>query len=124
MMPPALRAALPDPDVVFRPARRDLDPETGEAAAQALWDRHTWFPHGSCWLWCGRDRVDVTWLGPVQSSGSHAAMWACLACLYELDQRVLLATMRKDGTAKDASQPPTYVGDPLNFRTAAGRHRR
>ncbi|MFD8672624.1 hypothetical protein ACFV1A_06025 [Streptomyces seoulensis] len=89
-------ARPPDRDVVFRPTRRDIDPVTGEPTAYALWDRHEWQAHGECWLWCGRDDVEVTWIGPVRSSGMHAALFACRACLYELDQRVLEANMRQD----------------------------
>ncbi|MCG0064875.1 MULTISPECIES: hypothetical protein [Streptomyces] len=82
--------------MVFRPTRRDIDPVTGEPTAYALWDRREWQAHGECRLWCGRDDDEVTWIGPVRSSGMHAALFACRACLYELDQRVLEATMRQD----------------------------
>lgn len=93
----AVRAAPPSgPDVVFRPTCRDIDPVTGEPTAYALWDRHEWHARGECWLWCGRDDVEVTWIGPVRSSGMHAALYACRACLYELDQRVLETNMRQD----------------------------
>lgn len=93
----AVRAAPPsDPDVVFRPTRRDIDPVTGEPTAYTLWDRHEWHARGECWLWCGRDDVEVTWIGPVRSSDMHAALHACRACLYELDQRVLETNMRQD----------------------------
>ncbi|MCZ4120807.1 hypothetical protein [Streptomyces sp. H39-S7] len=44
----------------------------------------------------------MTWIGPVQSSGMHAALFSCWACLYELDQRVLLVNMRKDQGARTA----------------------
>jgi hypothetical protein len=100
MPPHHLRASpLPDPDVVYRPTRRDIDPASGEPTANALWDRHDWQADGECWLWCGRRDVEVTWIGPVQSSGMHAAFMSCRACLYELDQRVLNANLRKDGSA-------------------------
>ncbi|MGW3662687.1 hypothetical protein [Streptomyces sp. NPDC005141] len=36
-----------------------------------------------------------SWIGPVRSSGMHAALYACRACLYELDQRVLEINMRE-----------------------------
>lgn len=87
---------IPDPDVVFRPARRDIDPATRKATEYALWDRHEWQAHGECWLWCGRGDVEVTWIGTVRSSGMHAALYACRACLYELDQRVLETSTRRD----------------------------
>ncbi len=89
-------ATMTEPDVVFRPTRRDIDPATGELTAYALWDRHGWEPSGECWLWCGRHGVEVTWIGPVLSSGMHAALYSCRACLYELDQRVLQANVRQD----------------------------
>ncbi|PJJ03500.1 hypothetical protein BX264_3885 [Streptomyces sp. 2333.5] len=111
----ALRpTCLPDPDVVFRPTRRDINPATGELTAYALWDRHAWQPHGECWLWCGRDDVEVTWIGPVQSSGMHAAVFACRACLHELDQRVLQANMRRDSSAlsTDLTPSPPAAGLP------------
>ncbi|MFG2856081.1 hypothetical protein ACGFZ9_36400 [Streptomyces mirabilis] len=41
----------------------------------------------------------MTWIGPVLSSGMHAALFSCRACLYELDQRVLEANMRHDTIA-------------------------
>ncbi|MYT31782.1 MULTISPECIES: hypothetical protein [unclassified Streptomyces] len=112
-----LRASpLPDPDVVFRPTRRDVDPATGEPATSSLWDRHQWQPQGECWLWCGRDDIEVTWIGPVRSSGMHAALYACRACLYQLDQRVLDANMRKDASALPANRAARFP--------KAGRHRR
>lgn len=88
----------PDGDVVYRPSRRDVDPVTGdpEPVAGALWDRHEWQVRGECWLWCGRDGIEVTWIGPVRSSGMHAALFACRACLYQLDQRVLATSIRQD----------------------------
>ncbi|MFJ4962666.1 hypothetical protein ACIP6P_09430 [Streptomyces sp. NPDC088729] len=93
---PLRPSPLPDPDVVFHPSRRDIDPSTGEPTAHALWDRHEWQPYGECWLWCGRQNVEVTWIGPVRSSGMHASLYTCRACLYELDQRVLDANIRAD----------------------------
>ncbi|GEM_PF-4472280 len=92
-----LRATpLSDSDVVFRPTRRDIDPVTGEPTSYTLYDRHEWQQHDACWLWCGRNDVEVTWIGPVQSSGMHASLYACRACLYQLDQRVLETNMRED----------------------------
>lgn len=107
MTPYAIRAsALPDPDVAYRPTRRDVDPISGEPTAYALWDRHEWRAKGECWLWCGRDNVEVTWIGPVQSSGMHAALFSCRPCLYELDQRVLLTNMRRDQSPRPGSAGP------------------
>ncbi|MGC5342883.1 hypothetical protein [Streptomyces sp. DT171] len=93
---PLRPSPLPDPDVAFRPSRRDIDPSTGEPTVHALWDRHELQSYGEYWLWCGRQNVEVTWIGPVWSSGMHAALYACRACLYKLDQRVLDANIRAD----------------------------
>ncbi|MFF5649842.1 hypothetical protein ACFY8N_15595 [Streptomyces collinus] len=82
--------------MVFRPTRRDVDPVTREPIEYALWDRHEWQARGERWLRCGRNDVEVTWIGPVRSSGMHAALHACRACLYELDQRVLETNMLHD----------------------------
>ncbi|MFC9736638.1 hypothetical protein ACFVKC_01815 [Streptomyces noursei] len=46
----------------------------------------------------------------------HAALYACRACLYQLDQRVLAANMRKDASALPANRG-TRIPE-------AGRHRR
>ncbi|MEU6351032.1 hypothetical protein ABZ896_17115 [Streptomyces sp. NPDC047072] len=90
--------------MVFRPTRRDIDPVTRLPTESALWDRHEWLSYGECWLWCGRDDVEVTWIGAVRSSGLHAALYACRACLYELDQRVLEINMHQDTGARPSSR--------------------
>ncbi|GAA2230092.1 hypothetical protein GCM10010104_24080 [Streptomyces indiaensis] len=82
--------------MVFRPTRRDIDPVIRKPIDYALWDRHEWQARGECWLWCGRDDVEVMWIRPVRSSGMHAALYAYRACLYEPDQRVLETNTRDD----------------------------
>ncbi|MGA5063306.1 hypothetical protein ACWGE1_00555 [Streptomyces sp. NPDC054932] len=115
-----LRPRLSESDAVFRPSRRDIDPETGQPESRALWDRHDW-QLGTCWLWCGFIETEVTWLGPVQSSGIHADLYACRGCLYRLDQLVLLTNLRKDSPS---SKTPAPVGDAFNPPAGAGRHRK
>ena len=66
---------------------------------------HEWQARGECWLWSGGDDVEVTWIGPVRASGVLAALYACRACLYERDQRVLDTSMRHD-----VGVPPTHRG--------------
>ena len=83
-------------------------PSPGNTPRYALWDRREWLPSGECWLWCGRDDVEVTWIGPVQSSGMHAAFYVCRACLYELDQRVLETNMREDTSVLPTSRRPAH----------------
>ncbi|GAA0636650.1 hypothetical protein GCM10009535_11180 [Streptomyces thermocarboxydovorans] len=48
---------LLEADAVFRPSRRDIDPETGEPDVHALWDRHEWHL-GAGWLWCDREDIE------------------------------------------------------------------
>ncbi|MDX2967171.1 hypothetical protein [Streptomyces acidiscabies] len=108
---------LPDPDVVFRPTRRDVDPNTREFTEHALWDHHEWQAHGECWLWCGSTDIEVTWIEAVQSSGMHAAFYLCRACLYELDQRVLKTIMHRD-----TGLPPTSR-EPAQSRVQDATHR-
>ncbi|GAA2665530.1 hypothetical protein GCM10010400_27170 [Streptomyces aculeolatus] len=69
--------------------------KSGRSAARALWDWHDW-ARGECWLWCGRIDMDVTWIGSIRSSGLDSDLYACRACLHQLDQRVWLAQLRKD----------------------------
>ncbi|MFI0164268.1 hypothetical protein [Streptomyces sp. NPDC017095] len=89
--------------MVFRPTHRDIYLVTGEPTAYALWDRHERPARGDCWLGCGRDDVEVTWCGPARSSGMHAAVFGCRACLYKLDQRALEADMRQDAAVLPVS---------------------
>lgn len=117
---PAMRAPLESADLTFRPTRRDIDPETGEASAQALWDRHHW-ARGACWLWCGERDIEVTWLGPVQSSGMHADFYGCRGCLYLLDQLVLRTTLAKDRATHSPTPGPAELS---TAPAGAGRHRR
>lgn len=111
---------LPEADAVFRPSRRDIAPETGEPDVHALCDHHEWHL-GACWLWCAREDIEVTWLGPVQSSGLHADMFACRGCLYRLDQLVLRTTLAKDRASLSTSSGPA---ESPTARTGGGRHRR
>lgn len=115
-----MRALLEPAHLTFRPTRRDIDPESGEATAQALSDRHQW-ESGDCWLWCGQLDIDVTWLGPVQSSGMHADLYGCRGCLYRLDQLVLRATLANDKAALAKASGPAELPTAL---AGAGRHRR
>lgn len=53
---------------------------------------------GDCWLWCQRQGVTVTWIGPAAVAGLSAAMYACEPCVRQLGERVWLANMRRDGS--------------------------
>lgn len=105
---------LPDEILVYRPTRRDIDPETGQTTAAALESRHDWQSRGACWLWCERVDIEVTWIGSVTSSGMQADLYACRHCLFHLDQRVWYAQHLRDLPRPRAHGPPT----------PRGRHRR
>src|SRR5690606_31542556 len=36
---------------------------------------------GTCWLYCRRSNVTVTWIGPVVSSGAQAPLYGCAMCI-------------------------------------------
>ena len=52
---------------------------------------------GSCWLYCRRESITVSWVGPVWSSGAHAPFFACSDCIAELDRLVRRYLAMKDG---------------------------
>lgn len=43
---------------------------------------------GTCWLYCRRSNVTVTWIGPVVSSGAQAPLHGRAMCIAELDHMV------------------------------------
>jgi hypothetical protein len=67
---------------------------------------------GDCWLWCQRQRVDVTWIGPASVGGLSAPMYACEPCIRQLGERVWLTNMRRDGSLSNephrASRLPKF----------------
>ncbi|MFJ5227424.1 hypothetical protein [Streptomyces sp. NPDC088400] len=52
---------------------------------------------GACWLYCRREGVTVSWVGPVWSSGAHAPLFACSDCITELDGLVRRHLAMQDG---------------------------
>ncbi|MFH9578457.1 hypothetical protein ACH4MO_10655 [Streptomyces globisporus] len=43
---------------------------------------------GLCWLYCGQQWTRVLWIGPARVAGAQAPMYACGACIGELQERV------------------------------------
>lgn len=81
-------------------------PETG--------DRNPWVT-GRCWLWCGRERAPVLWLGPATAAGTTAGLYGCESCIRVLSDQIYAEAMGIDvnwGLDHLAHGPPT------------GRHRR
>ncbi|EFE76439.1 hypothetical protein K7395_15540 [Streptomyces filamentosus] len=43
---------------------------------------------GHCWLYCGQRWTRVLWIDPARVAGAQAPMYACGACIGELQERV------------------------------------
>lgn len=82
---------------------------------------------GRCWLWCGRQRTRVLWIGAgTGSSGVTGHLFACAMCVQALDDQILDAQLSKDIGGQDLSG---YTSVGTVHRTSAhaplrGRHRR
>ncbi|MFE2031861.1 hypothetical protein ACFXBB_01105 [Streptomyces scopuliridis] len=61
---------------------------------------------GRCWLYCRRQKITVSWIGPVWSSGAQAPLFACSDCLVELDTLVQEYLAMKD----ESHEPPPPPG--------------
>ncbi|MCF6523782.1 hypothetical protein [Streptomyces sp. JJ36] len=61
-------------------------------------DGQTWLV-GECWLYCERQDVPVTWVGPAQWLGQHAPVYACAPCLQRLTAKVRAYLLHKDAPA-------------------------
>nr|WP_240979672.1 hypothetical protein [Streptomyces sp. HNM0574] len=104
-------------------------------------DGNAWV-RGLCMLYCRNRCADVLWLGPVRTPGAAGQVYACGACLAELDHMVRLqnealdAVPRRHGTAPGAdvnlSLPPhrprtahePRAVDKTAYPASGGRHRR
>ncbi|GAA3642944.1 hypothetical protein GCM10023079_35930 [Streptomyces chitinivorans] len=51
---------------------------------------------GRCRLYCLRPQVPVMWLGPVQTQGQQAELYACEACIQTLNALVWEALRQRD----------------------------
>jgi hypothetical protein len=51
---------------------------------------------GRCWLYCRRDEVLVTWLGPVTAPGMSAPLFGCGDCVSELSQMLWTTVRERD----------------------------
>ncbi|MFH8362291.1 hypothetical protein ACH4FV_22240 [Streptomyces anulatus] len=59
----------------------------GLPAPAATDDGNEWVD-GLCWLCCGQRWTRVLWIGPARVAGAQAPMYACGACIGELQERV------------------------------------
>ncbi|MFJ9826732.1 hypothetical protein ACIRSU_20520 [Streptomyces sp. NPDC101160] len=78
---------------------------------------------GVCWLYCGQQRTRVLWIGPATVAGAQAPIYACGACIKELQARIWRSHRAQDAISHSAPSP----GRAPELRSAAGgrgRHRR
>lgn len=74
---------------------------------------------GRCWLWCGRKRTRVLWLGPATVAGTTAGLYGCEVCVASLADQIITDRMGLDlewGLNRFAVETPA--------RAPTGRHRR
>ncbi|MFE0578121.1 hypothetical protein [Streptomyces sp. NPDC058874] len=78
---------------------------------------------GVCWLYCGQQQTRVLWIGPATVAGAQARMYACGACIKELQARIWHSLRTHDSPARLAQSPGH--GPEHRFGTRGrGRHRR
>lgn len=78
---------------------------------------------GTCWLYCGRRRTRVLWIGPVSVAGAQAPMYACGPCIEELQERVWDSYQLRD-YPDHPGQRPGCGRDGRAIAGSRGRHRR
>lgn len=82
---------------------------------------------GRCWLWCGRERTRVMWIGTGTALGGVTAhLFACASCAQSLGDQVLASQLSADIGGHDLDGY-TSVGTPSRNSAPAepsGRHRR
>ncbi|MFE0701913.1 hypothetical protein [Streptomyces sp. NPDC058872] len=77
---------------------------------------------GVCWLYCGQQQTRVLWIGPATVAGAQAPMYACGACIKELQARIWHSLRTHDSSARPA--PPRHAPEHSSGRRGRGRHRR
>jgi hypothetical protein len=82
---------------------------------------------GRCWLWCGRERTRVLWIGTgTVLGGVTAHLFACASCAEALGDQVLDSQLSACIGGGDISGYAS-IGASAQFRATArpsGRHRR
>lgn len=82
---------------------------------------------GRCWLWCGRERARVLWIGTGTAPGGVTAdLFACATCAQSLGDQVLESQLSADIGGRELDGYAS-VGRPFRNPVAAregGRHRR
>ncbi|MFE4250658.1 hypothetical protein ACFRU3_14330 [Streptomyces sp. NPDC056910] len=63
-------------------------------------DGNEWIT-GRCWLYCRREGIRVTWIGPACTPNGERPIYACAVCIAELDYMV-----RDEQRRIDLGEPP------------------
>ncbi|MEO3849381.1 hypothetical protein ABGB09_17360 [Streptomyces sp. B8F3] len=71
-------------------------------------DGNAWVP-GVCWLFCRREGVAVLWVGSVVTPGAGGEMYACGACIAELDHMVRMQAHGRDRRGHRAARYATLT---------------
>lgn len=91
----------------FLPAAERPWRDAWPAVAQAG-DGNAWVP-GVCWLFCRREGVAVLWVGSVVTPGAGGEMYACGACIAELDHMVRMRAHGRDRRGHRAARYATLT---------------
>ncbi|MFF2653997.1 hypothetical protein [Streptomyces sp. NPDC058045] len=86
---------------------------------------------GECWLFCRRTGVAVLWVGSVITPGATGDVYACGACLAELERMVRVRAHGLDRSEGRTPAPPPTLAVPtgpppppaLPGDRSGGRHR-
>ncbi|GAA2216946.1 hypothetical protein GCM10010400_72740 [Streptomyces aculeolatus] len=112
----------------FLPAAERPWREAWPAVAR-VGDGNAWVP-GVCWLFCRREGVAVLWVGSVVTPGAGGEMYACGACIAELDHMVRVRAHGRDRRGHRAagtrhlpspSTSPTTYGTSPRYPSAPRR---
>lgn len=102
---------------------RDAWPLVAQTSDGNAWEK------GVCWLYCRREGVAVLWVGSVATPGATGDVYACGACIAELDHMVRAQAHGQDGYGDRAAQSATLAVPAhvppraLPAGVSGGRHR-
>ncbi|MEV0882760.1 hypothetical protein AB0J03_02920 [Streptomyces microflavus] len=77
---------------------------------------------GLCWLHCGQRWTRVLWIGPAGVAGAQASMYACGACIGELQERVRQSFYEGRPAGSTRPSESAAVGQSTSGRRT-GKHR-
>lgn len=93
----------------------------GLPAPAATDDGNEWVD-GLCWLYCGQRWTRVLWIGPARVAGAQAPMYACGACIGELQEHVWQSFYESRPAGSTLPSESAAVGQSTSGRRT-GKHR-